>query len=213
MSEQFAFDELTGNGRAVHLHERLLGARTLSMNGARHEFLAGAVLAGDEHTRGRGGHLLDPFEQRPDTERTPHDFVTALDGLAQPRVLFTELPVLERIAQQHQHAIGVERLLEDVVRAELRGFHRRLDRGVAADHHHRGGGISLPQALEHLEPVEPRHLHVEEDQLRTEAVVLRDAFGAAARGLHLEALIFEQLAEGLTDSRFVVNDEDATAHE
>ena len=73
-----------------------------------------------------------------------------------------------------ENAIGVERLLEDVVRAELRRLDRGLDGGVAADHHDDRRRIDLANALERLEPVDAAHLHVHEDQIRMPLLVLGD---------------------------------------
>ena len=41
--------------------------------------------------------------------------------------------MLERVAQRDENAIGVEGLLENVIRPELRRFDRGLNRRVAAD--------------------------------------------------------------------------------
>ena len=51
--------------------------------------------------------------------------------VAQPRVLLVQIEVRERVAQRDEDAVGVERLLEDVVRAELRRLDRGLDRARA----------------------------------------------------------------------------------
>ena len=51
VAEELRFDELVGNGGAVHLHERSVAAQALAMDGARHELLADAALAPDEHGR------------------------------------------------------------------------------------------------------------------------------------------------------------------
>ena len=49
MPEQLAFDEPGGQGRAVHLDERLVPAPAVRVDGPREQFLAGAGLAIDEH--------------------------------------------------------------------------------------------------------------------------------------------------------------------
>jgi hypothetical protein len=122
VAEQLALDELDG-----------MAAQFTSTNGfaARGEclWMARATSSlpvpfspGDEHARRRGRHLLDLVEQRADRGTTADDLVAALDRLAQPRVLGARGHALERVAQQHEDAVGVERLLEDVVGAELRGL-------------------------------------------------------------------------------------------
>jgi hypothetical protein len=172
--EQLALDQLRRDGRAVHLDERPVAARRLAVNRARDELLAGAVLAGDEHARRRGGHLGDAVLQRPQRVRLPHHLEARVDALAQPRVLLGELHVLERVAQQHQDAVGVERLLEDVVGAELGRLDGRLDRRVPADHDDGRSRVVLAEQLQRLEPVHAGHLDVEEDEVRLELLVQHD---------------------------------------
>ena len=58
VSEQFRFKQLGGNRRAVDRHKRAIAARAKGMQGARHQLLAGAGLAGNDHRRiGRGIQL------------------------------------------------------------------------------------------------------------------------------------------------------------
>jgi hypothetical protein len=83
---------------------------------------------------------------------------------------------------------------------------------VAADHHDDGGGVELAQAFQRLDAVDPRHLHIHEDQVRLPLPVLRDAVGGAADAAHLVTLVLEQLAERRADSLLVIDDEDASAH-
>ena len=75
------------------------------------------VLARDEHARIRGSDLLDPVQDRTDGKARADDLVAALDLVAQPSVLLLEAALLEGVADGEQDAVGVERLLEDVVRA------------------------------------------------------------------------------------------------
>src|SRR6266704_6278412 len=63
--EQLAFDQLGGNSRAVHFDEWAPPARAERVDRARHQLLARAVLAGDEHGTGkeleaRAIHALSP---------------------------------------------------------------------------------------------------------------------------------------------------------
>ena len=94
----------------------------------------------------------------------------------------------------------------------LRRLHGGLDRGVTTDHHDDRGGILLAQLPERLEPVDPRHLHIHEDEMRLEARVLGEAVDGVRHGPHLVALELEQLAERGPNALLVVDDEDAAAH-
>ena len=54
VAEDFAFDQGFGNGGAIDGNEWFVPARAEFMNGAGHQFLAGAARAGNQH-RGRAG--------------------------------------------------------------------------------------------------------------------------------------------------------------
>ena len=61
MAEEFAFEELLGDGGAVDGDEILPAALAVMVDGAGDEFLAGAALAGDHHrgvADGRRGPII-----------------------------------------------------------------------------------------------------------------------------------------------------------
>ena len=182
------------------------------MQRARDELLARSVLAGDEHARGRGGDALDLLDERADREGLSHDLVARLDARAQPGILLAQHDVLERVAQRDLNAIGVERLLEKVVGAELRRFDGGLDGAVTADHHDDGGAVELANALERLESIDAAHLHIHEDEIRMPLLVLGDGVHGVRDGAHLVAVVLEQLAECGANPLLVVGDEDLRAH-
>jgi hypothetical protein len=134
VAEQLALDQLRRDGGAVDLDERPLGPMRQPVDRTRDQLLAGPVLAGDQHARVGRCDLLDAVEQRADGEAAADDLVAALDLAAQPRVLLDEAALLQRVADREQQAIGVERLLQEVVGAAARRLDRRLDGAVAADH-------------------------------------------------------------------------------
>src|SRR3974377_1062983 len=59
VAEELAFDEVLGDGGAVHLHKGAVGPAGLEVQGPGHQFLAGAVFPGDEHTGSGGGHQAE----------------------------------------------------------------------------------------------------------------------------------------------------------
>ena len=59
MAEQFAFQEGLRDGGAIDGDERLGRALAVLVNGPRHEFLAGAGFAADQHGDGGGGDSPD----------------------------------------------------------------------------------------------------------------------------------------------------------
>src|SRR6185503_8326763 len=120
--------------------------------------------------------------------------------------------VLQRVAEREQDTVGVERLLEEIVGAELRGLHRGLDGAVTRDHHDLGVGVQLTDPFQTLEPVHPFHLDVEEDQVGSELGIGTQRFVARRARLDLDFLVLENLLQSLADTFFVVDDQDAAAH-
>ena len=59
VAEKLAFEQILGNRRAIDGHKVAVLAQGLVMQGARHQFLAGAAFPGDQHRGGRIGHERD----------------------------------------------------------------------------------------------------------------------------------------------------------
>ena len=87
MTEQLAFDQFAGYRGAVDLDERLLRPGRAAMDGAGDQFLAGAVLAGNEDAGAGRGHLVRDAQQLLDRRTLAHDLVAVFDGRPQPLVL------------------------------------------------------------------------------------------------------------------------------
>src|SRR5262245_21709374 len=90
VAEEFAFDQLGRNRRAIHFYERTGSERTLGMNVRGEQLLPGSRFAGEQHTRiaaSRERRLLqDSLERiaRADHARAAHQFL-------EPPVLFAQL--------------------------------------------------------------------------------------------------------------------------
>ena len=212
MAEQLALDQLTGNRGAIDFDERFPRARRLTVQCSRDELLSRAVLTGDQHTRGGVGHPFDAFDQRADRERLADDLIARFDRRLEPCVFLGQIDPAGRVAQRDENAVGVERFLEDVVRTELRRLDRILDRRVPADHDHDGRGVAFAQSLQRLEPVHPRHLHVQEHQLRLPLLVHAEPLDAGRRRAHFEAFVLQELSQRRTNPLFVIHHQQATAH-
>ena len=66
MAEQFTFQQVLGDGRAVHGDERLVAAIALVMDQLADHFLAGAVFTQHHHGQIGGGHPLHGGAERLD---------------------------------------------------------------------------------------------------------------------------------------------------
>src|ERR1044072_1925755 len=198
-----------GDGGGVDLDKRPRGARAERVDGARDELLAGAVLSRDEHACRRRPHFFDQGDEAANRLTRADDLVMRPDFLLEADVLVDQHDVLQRVPQREQDAVGVERLLEKVVRAELRRFHGGLDRAVPGDHHDLRLAVQRPDALQRLETVHPFHFDVEKHEMRLELGV--DAHGLLPRRthLHFDFLVLENLLQRFANAFLVVDDQHA----
>ena len=149
VAEQLALEQRLGQRAAVDLDERAVRALAEPVDRARDQLLAGAALAGDEHGGVARRDLLD---------RAPHDrhLLAAADQLGEPAVGLGAQVVghrlglaaaaarraqLERALDLEAHDLGLDRLGEEVERAELHRLDRGLDGAEPGDDHDRHVGI------------------------------------------------------------------------
>ena len=84
MAEKLAFDKLGGDGGAVDLDKRSGRTGAFGMQPTGHQFLAGAVLAGNQHARVAGRNLVDELPHLPDTFRSA-DNLLGVHGMGPAR--------------------------------------------------------------------------------------------------------------------------------
>ena len=133
---------------------------------ARHQFLADAALAPDQHGGVGRRRLLNRAADRGQRRRIADDLVFLLGVAAIALVLGLEAAGVDGVADRDQHALAADRLLDEVERAEPRRFDGVLDVGVAGDDDDRHDLDQVPQLLQHFEAVHARHLDVAEHQVR-----------------------------------------------
>ena len=181
------------------------------MDGARDQLLAAAVRAADEHAaRGRGGGgdlLAEPADRR----ALPDDLGALGEALAQDGVLAREPRVLERPRDGEQHLFERERLLDEVVRAELGGLHGGLDRAVPGDHHDDRVGPDALELGERLEPVHALHPDVEDGEVWRLVGDDPERVRTAADSGDAVPLVFQDAAHRRLDRGLVVDDQDMLA--
>ena len=205
VAEQLGLDQLLGDGGAVDLYEGALAARGLHVDGARHQLLAAAVLAVDQHAPGGGRGGRDLLAQRPDRRALADDLGALLEARAQRRVLLLEPRVLEGAADRDQDLLERQRLLDEVVGAQTGGLHGGLDRAVARDHDHDRFGTRPLDLGEGLEPVHPVHPDVEEGHVRELVGEESQRVGATADRGDAIAFVLEHVAQRRPDGRLVVD--------
>jgi hypothetical protein len=184
------------------------------MKQAGHDLLADPGRPGDQHARTR---RRDPLDRGADLL---HDRCLAdeLALVAQFQLELCVLPLqtggLSRALDQHQQALGVERLFKEVVSALLNRGDRGFDRAVTADHDHRHVGMAAPDQVEHLEAVQLRALEPDIQEHRSGR--LRFDFcqrRAPVAGMaHVVTLIPQDRRDRVAHLGLVVDDQNVCRH-
>ena len=110
MPEQLAFDELLGNGGAVHLDERLIPPLAVEVQQVGDQLLAGAVFPADEDAPVRGGGELDLLAQRLHGHGVADHDVLLFHLLAQQPVLLLEVALMQGVLYHQQSLLERQRL-------------------------------------------------------------------------------------------------------
>ena len=185
----------------------LAGPRAVAVQRARHELLARARLAGDQHGRVRLRKSPDRAEYLLHRARLPEDLgrVAVLRrGLDAPPAL------LEGPAHQFHRVVDVEGLGQVFERAALEGRHGALEIGVGRHDDHRRRRHPLLEGLHELEPREPGHADVAHHDLGR--IVGEEVERLLRRGERAvaDALPGKGLLENPADRTVVVDDPDGS---
>jgi hypothetical protein len=107
----------------------MIAPRTGKVDRSRHQFLAGAAFAGDQHGGIGGPNGFDCLEDPLHCRALAHHIVwprNLVHGFAQPHIFLACLPVRERVLHQMRNLIRVQRLGHIVIGAVFQRCHRRL---------------------------------------------------------------------------------------
>ena len=172
------------------------------MDRPRHQLLAGAALAEDQHRRVGGRHALD------DPQHVVHPGAAGQETAegrrargvrAERHVLAEELGLLRRLAHDDVELLDLGRLGEVVVGAELHGLHCGGDLLKARQHDDLRRLGDRGQLAQHVEPFLLRHPHVEHDDVEGRLANALERGHAVLRAVDLVAppreLAHDQLAQ------------------
>ena len=106
-----------------------------------------------------------------------------------------------------RHLIQVEGLRHVVVRARSQALHAIGDRVTRGEEQDRQLRVASAQALQRLQAIHARHLHVEDHDVRVEARRLRQRIQPVLRRGRLPALMAQGLREQVRQHRLIVNNQ------
>jgi hypothetical protein len=178
------------------------------------KLLAGARGANDHDPAVGGRDLLDRLAELVDRRRTADHADRHGRESLQVADLALEARGFERsVSDQHQ-AVGLERLLDEIVGASLYCRDGGFDVAVAGNHHHRHFRVLLLDGIEQLQAVEPAPLEpdVEEQQVGTARLDLVQRGIAVARRAGGVAFVLEQARDQLADVGLVINNQNIGRH-
>ncbi len=214
VTKQLGFEQGLGQGGAIDRHEGLGRSRRALVDGACDQLLAGTRLAHYQHGRGRGG---DACDQLVDIE---HALALAFDvgdlALAatrgRRRVRFGgKAPALEGARHGQAELFDVEGLGHVVVGPVADGFHGAGDIAEGGDENDRRGRRFFGEGAQHVQPADPLHAHIRQDQIVASASRSLDGGRAVVHGFDIETLAAQDLAQQIARDR-VVFDHQHSSH-
>ena len=216
MPEDLAFEHSLSQAADVDGNHGVPGARRDLVQGLRDDFLARAVLAGDEHVGVRGSDLRDHVQDGLHRSRlrdqgrqtvAAQDFVLHLQAALAP-----ERPrQFGLCADDAQEPRVVPRLLHEIAGAAAHRFHGQLDASPGRHHHHGKSGVDRPKLRQQVKSLLsrgriPRVIQVDQDDVELVRGDRLDNLRGLDRRFRLVAFSLEQQAQSREDVRLVVSD-------
>src|SRR6185312_8298052 len=169
VAEDFAFDEGFGNGGAVDRDERVVLAWAERVQGTGDEFLSGSTFAGNKDGNVGWSDALDEGEDL-------LHFAGSADqgaehaGVAQFAArnfqLLLGFALAGGVGENLTESYGVDRLLDEVVSAELHSIDGSLDGALGGEDNDGLVLFELAEAFEEVEAIHAGHFEVGDDDAR-----------------------------------------------
>ena len=189
------------------------------MERARHDALAGAVLAGDQDVGVRRPDAGDHLEDRPHRGRLGDEVGAAVAAQRQVLRLEPLLPAqgpaeLDLRAQDGKEPRVLPRLLQEVARPPPHRLHRHIDASPGGHHHDGQGAVEGLDARQEIEPLAAggsvaRVVEIDEEGIELARRKGGERRGGGGRQIGRVALTLEQKAKGFQHVLLVVGDQDA----
>ena len=198
VTEQLAFKQPLGNGRAVDGDEWSVGPGAERVQRAREQLLAGAALPFEQHGGIGSGGPAQQLRDLPQLRILPDDpWGTApLGQLFLEQDVFGKHPApRDRALHDERQVVRIDRLGEEIHRAFL---HRRdcvRNAAVRGHDHHLQFRVELPGRAKDAESVANGKREVGQDDRRPRPAQLFSRLGLVACVDHDVPLLFERVAE------------------
>src|SRR6185312_9146557 len=207
-AEQLDLESLGREPRAVYDDERPFDPARAFVDETRHNFLAGARRARDQDAAAGRRDAIDRLPHLRHFCRAANQLLVAAGAQPQFFVLAFQPCGVDGALDEYQQPVGLERLFDEVVGADLDGGDRGLDGAVPRDHQHRHVGRITSDDLQNLQPVELTALQpdVENHQRRAARADRVERLLAVGGATRLVTLVVEDATDERADIRLVVDD-------
>ena len=213
-AEQLDLHALRRDRGRIDGDERTALARRQRVDGACGKFLARAGRADDHDAAVGRRNTLDGLPQLAHRRRHADQVERLAAAQLEVGNLALQLRGLQRPFGDQDQAVGLERLLDEIVGAAADRGNRRLDIAVAGNHDNRQAGMHRLDLVEHRQAVEPRALQpdIQEDQPWHAVGDCRHGAVAVMRGPRFVAFVAENTGYQFTNVFFVVDDQNVRRH-
>lgn len=215
VTEQLGFDQRGYQGGAVHGSKRLVVARPGEMNGARHEFLAGAAFPENQdgivvltYLFDQPVHLLHPGRSadQPAKSRARSKL------LAQDAIFLVYFEGADHAVELPAKLGDVERLGDVIHGAHARGLHGALDRAVLRQDNHGRLRIHLPDKFKEFDSAQLRDAQIGDDDVH--GILLKDfdgLFGGGRRS-RLQSGIGNHVTAQISRGVLIIHNQGSNGH-
>ena len=205
----FTVEFETGN-----FNKRLISAVRAVVHQARDEAFTSTRRAGDHQAAVGRCNAIDSLPQQLDRLAAANQVGVFASLLTQHSVLSLQGRGFECALDEDQQAVGVERLLNEVVGALLDGTNGRFNRAVTGHHDDRRVRDVLCVLFEQADAIRRRALKPDilKDQIRAGQTNLTTRFCVTVRGANTVAFIFQNPAEQHSDIGFIIYNENVGGH-
>jgi len=210
--EQFAFDQLFGNGGAVDGNKLPIFPLAMCMNATRYQLLAHAAFTGYQHGEVIAGEQPHQFENLLHGGATADQLIAGgcsicSGGLCTIRC-GGRLRSVQGALQQGAYLWQLDWFAQVIESTRVHGFHCGVDGAVGRHHNNRQLRVAAVDICEGRQAAHVRHLHVHEYHFRP--FLFHQLQRLLAGGCNQRRVPFaaQQFAERFANSMFIVGNQD-----